>query len=76
MKILYINRFFCEFSAGESLTYKTYQYMQSLGHDVYFFSTNKKPYFVGNYEYEQFMPKDKFSIIEYIFSKNSIPSFW
>ena len=74
MKILIINRFFCEFSAGESLSWNTYQYFKEQGHDVYFFATNKKPYYIENYEYSKYFPKDRFLFKEYI--KNPISYYW
>ena len=74
MRILIINRFFCEFSAGESLAWKTYQYLKEQGHDVFFFATDRQPYFIENYEFSKFFPKDRFSTIEYL--KNPISYYW
>lgn len=74
MRILIINRFFCELSAGESLAWKTYQYLKDQGHDVFFFATDRQPYFIENYEFSKFFPKDRFSTIEYL--KNPISYYW
>ena len=74
MKILIINRYFCEYSAVEALSYRLYEILKRLGHDVYFFATDKKPYFIENYEFSKYFPKDKLSFIEYI--KNPISYYW
>lgn len=74
MKIIIINRFFCEYSAGETLSFEMFSYLKGLGHDVYFFATDKKPYYIENYEYSKYFPKDTFSTIEYL--KNPISYYW
>lgn len=74
MKILIINRYFCEISAVETLSWKTFQYLKKQGHDVYFFATDKKPYFIENYQYSKYFPKDRFNTLEYI--KNPVSYYW
>lgn len=74
MKILIINRYFCEISAVETLSWKTFQYLKEKGHDVYFFATDKKPYYIEDYEYSKYFPKDRFNTIEYL--KNPISYYW
>lgn len=74
MKILIINRYFCELSAVETLSWKTFKDLKARGHDVYFFATDKKPYYIENYEYAKYFPKDRFKTIEYI--KNPLSYYW
>lgn len=74
MKVLLINRYFCEISAVETLSWKTFQYLKAQGYDVYFFATDKKPYYIEDYEYSKYFPKDRFKTIEYI--KNPMSYYW
>ena len=74
MKILIINRYFCEYSAVESLSYRLYEMLKNVGEDVYFFATDRKPYYEKNYNYSKYFPKDKLSFVEYI--KNPISYYW
>ena len=74
MKILIINRYFCELSAVESLAWKTFNDLKAKGHDVYFFATDRKPYYIENYEYSKYFPKNRYSTIEYL--KNPLSYYW
>ncbi|HBH17654.1 MAG TPA: hypothetical protein DDX14_01670, partial [Cyanobacteria bacterium UBA9579] len=57
MKILLINNFFSKVGGAENSTNRTGKILRDKGHEVYFFSTDKKPYFEENYEYAKYFPK-------------------
>lgn len=66
MKVLLINNTFGNFGGGsEKVTYDTGKILREKGIEVFFFSSNKKPYYEENYEYSHFFPKDfkKFQMI-------------
>lgn len=56
MKILLISSFFSPVGGVETILFSTSQLLKECGHEVYFFSTDKQPYFDGNYPYSQFFP--------------------
>ncbi len=57
MKTLTVNLFFSHFGGAEVIAYNTYKLLQEKGHDVYFFATNKQPYFESDYTYAKYFPK-------------------
>ncbi len=58
-KILYINNFFTKYGGAENTIYRIANLMQRKGIEIYFFCTNKQPYFFENYEYEKYFPEYK-----------------
>ena len=57
MKILYINNFFTKYGGAEKVFYDEACLFKNKGHQVYFFATNKQPYFEPGYEYSQYFPE-------------------
>ncbi|MDD3150910.1 MAG: glycosyltransferase [Candidatus Gastranaerophilales bacterium] len=59
MKILMINNFFSSFGGAENVMCKEADLLEDKGNEVYFFSTDKKPFFIKNYEYGEYFAKYK-----------------
>ncbi len=57
MKILHINNFFTKEGGAEKVMYETALLFKEKGHEIFFFATDKQPYFEKNYEYAVFFPK-------------------
>lgn len=57
MRILFVNNFFGPFGGAELSTYLTYEELRKDGHDVFFFATDRKPFFEENYKSSEFFPK-------------------
>ncbi|MEW5822010.1 MAG: glycosyltransferase family 4 protein [Cyanobacteriota bacterium] len=57
MKILFINNYFNNEGGAESLVNRTGQLLEQYGHEVYYFATNKLPYYIDNYQYSTFFPE-------------------
>ncbi|MCK5176795.1 MAG: glycosyltransferase family 4 protein [Candidatus Aenigmarchaeota archaeon] len=57
MKILFINNFFSSYGGTETIMYNQASILSQNGHEVFFFATDKGPYFEKNYKYAQFFPK-------------------
>jgi len=57
MKILFINNFFSTYGGTESIMYDQASILRKNGHEVFFFATNKTPYFEEDYEYSEFFPQ-------------------
>lgn len=74
MKILIINQFFNKHAGTEVISTGTYDILKRNGHDVYYFAFNKKPYYIENYEYSKYFPKNNLSTIEYL--KNPLKYYW
>ncbi|HSA07342.1 MAG TPA: glycosyltransferase [Candidatus Gastranaerophilales bacterium] len=53
-RILYINNFFTKYGGAENTIQKISSLMANKGHEVFYFSTDKKPYFKENYEYSKY----------------------
>jgi len=73
MKVLFINNFFASYGGAESTMYDQASILKENGHEVFFFATNKKPYFEENYEYSHFFPEytdyrslTKFDTLKYL----------
>jgi len=59
MKVLLINKTFGNFGGGcEKASYETGKILKEKGFEVFFFSSDKKPYYEENYKYSNFFPKD------------------
>lgn len=74
MKILIINQNFNMFAGTEVISTGTYDILKNNGHDVYYFAFDKKPYYIENYEYSKYFPKNNLSTIEYL--KNPFKYYW
>ncbi|MEI8388348.1 MAG: glycosyltransferase family 4 protein [bacterium] len=57
MKILFVNNFFSSYGGAESTMYDQASILKKNGHEVFFFATNKGPYFEEDYEYSHFFPE-------------------
>lgn len=57
MKILMLNNFFTGFSGVEPIMMQESSLLKNDGHEVYFFASNKKPYFEEDYEYAKYFPE-------------------
>ena len=57
LKILYVNNFFTEYGGAENSIRLISSLMKQKGHDVYYYATNKQPYFEENYEYSKYFPE-------------------
>ena len=78
MKILVINSFFSPFGGAESIAYDTYKLLKKQGHEVYFYATNRPPFFEEQYEYVNYFPQDNFTTkgylknpVQYYYNKNN-----
>lgn len=56
MKILFANNFFGPFGGAEKVMWDEANLLLKEGHDVHFFATNRKPYFISDYENAHFFP--------------------
>lgn len=56
MKILLINNFFAPEGGAELSAYQTYLMLKEEGHEVAFFATDRKPYFIPDYEHAHHFP--------------------
>lgn len=66
MKILIVNNKFCEFGGAEKIAIQDYEWLKAQGHEVCFFATDSKPYYIENYEYSKYFPKYWRSTSDYI----------
>ncbi|OGI26519.1 MAG: hypothetical protein A2287_08885 [Candidatus Melainabacteria bacterium RIFOXYA12_FULL_32_12] len=57
MKIMLVNNFFSKVGGAENSTNRTGQILAQKGHKVFFFATDKKPYFEENYKYAEYFPE-------------------
>lgn len=57
LKILIANNFFGPVGGAELSTYTNYQLLKSKGLDVFFFATDRQPYFEPDYPWTSFFPK-------------------
>ena len=65
MKILIISELFSPRGGSEIIAYSTYKILKNKGHEVYFFATDKKPFW-ENYEYSKYFTKYNGGIKNYI----------
>ena len=59
IRILLINNFFTNYGGAENLAFMEFNLFKSKGHEIFFFSSNKSPYLIDNYEYAHFFPEYK-----------------
>lgn len=57
MKVLLINNFFCPPGGVEAVMYSEAKLLKEKGFEVYFFATNKQPFFENNYQYRNVFPE-------------------
>lgn len=56
MKILIAHHLFSEYGGGEKIIYSEAKLLEKMGHQVYFFATNKQPYLLKDYQYAKYFP--------------------
>lgn len=59
MKIIFINNFFTNYGGAEKSYFKISKILEKQNFEIYYFATDKKPYFIENYKYSHFFPKFK-----------------
>ncbi len=74
MKIIIENEIFKHQGGTETVAINTYEILKKRGHEVFFFATNKKPYYEENYKYSKYFPKFVYSTKEYL--KNPLAYYW
>jgi len=57
MKILMVHHRFSPYGGGEAVLMDEAELLEQNGHEVYFFSTDKKPYFRPDYKYSNYFVK-------------------
>lgn len=57
IKILQVNFSFSPLGGSELIAYNTFKLLKDNGKEVYFFSSDKKPYFEPDYEYQKYFTK-------------------
>ena len=57
MKILLVNNHFSNSGGAELYTLNLGNLLQKNGHEVFYFATDKKPYFEENYKYAEYFPE-------------------
>lgn len=71
MKILHINNIFSNFGGAENVLISVSELLNEQGHESLYFATDKKPYFIENYEKSKYFPKyNNFSKISFLGFKN------
>lgn len=58
MKVLFINNFFTSYGGAEIIMFGEAEMLKRNGHEVFFFATDRQPYFIENYEYAKYFPKN------------------
>ena len=59
MKILHINNFFTKYGGAENSVWKISNLFKNKGNKIYYFTTDKQPYFIADYEYSKYFPQYK-----------------
>jgi len=59
MKILFINNFFTKYGGAESSLLNIAKGLESKGNEIYYFATDKQPFFIKNYKYSKYFPEYK-----------------
>lgn len=57
MKVLLINNYFSNTGGADVYTYAVGKLLREYGHEVFFFATNKQPFFEENYEHAKYFPE-------------------
>ena len=57
MKILFLHNYFHIKSGSNSIMFQEAELLKKNGHGVYYFCTDKKPYYDENYEFLEYFPK-------------------
>ena len=66
MKIVIVNSYFSFYGGSAVAAYDLYKLFIQKGHEVYFFATDRKPYFIENYEYAKYFPYELSKPSDYI----------
>lgn len=66
LKILIINTYFYNDGGAEIIAYHTYRLLKEHGIDVYFWSSDKKPYFDDKYEYIPYFTRFNGTVKDYL----------
>ena len=74
MKIIIENEIFKHQGGTETIAIHTYEMLKRNGHDVYFFATDRAPYYEKNYKYSKYFPRFVYSTKDYL--KNPIAYYW
>lgn len=74
MKILIENEIFKHQGGSETIAIHTFEALKKRGHEVYFFATKTDNYYIDNYEYLKYFPKNVYSFKNYI--KNPLAYYW
>lgn len=74
MRILIENEIFKHSGGTETISIHTFEMLKRNGHDVFFFATDKEPYYIESYEYSKYFPRFVYSTKEYL--KNPIAYYW
>ncbi|OGI04103.1 MAG: hypothetical protein A2Y25_11425 [Candidatus Melainabacteria bacterium GWF2_37_15] len=73
MKIVLVNNTFGNFGGGsEKATIETGRILQDKGHEVYYFASDRKPYYEKDYKYQNFFPKNSKKIFYNIEAKKKL----
>jgi len=57
LKILHVNNFFSQYGGAESSFRVISNVLERYGHELYYYATDKGPYFIPDYEYSCYFPK-------------------
>lgn len=78
MKVLLVNNHFSNTGGADVYTYRLGKLLLDKGHQVFYFATDKKPYFEEDYPYAKFFPKytDLFSMPKNQLLKYGFKSFY
>jgi len=57
MKLLHINNFFTKYGGAENSIWKIAHLLERNNNEIYYFSTDKQPYFIPDYEYSKYFPQ-------------------
>jgi len=57
MKILFINNFFTKYGGAENFFWNSSKLLEKKGNEIYYFATDKQPFFISNYEYSKYFPQ-------------------
>lgn len=74
MKIIIVDPLFSPLGGGQIIAYNTYKLLKLFGQEVFYWATDRKPYFEEDYKYAEFFTKCNLSSLDYI--KNPIKYYY
>lgn len=74
LRIIIENENFNFLGGSETVAIGTFELLKRKGHDCFFFATDKKPYYIDDYEYIKYFPKNVYSVKDFL--KNPINYFY